>query len=160
MPQKSGWASEAAEKLLGGGFVKEHDFSRADKANQIKRASAPAGCLCEHKSRNRYFFRSLFSPDKRGPGHLQARRTLQHRTHPECRPQADFRRKSSSLSLQPQSEQLRQQNNNTPTPTVINTARTVPNENKECANVCIALNLICQGSEPTQIAPPVSIDEP
>jgi hypothetical protein len=62
MPQKNGWASEAAEKLIGGGIVKGHDFSRADKANQIKRALAPAGCFCKHKSRNRYFFRSLFSP--------------------------------------------------------------------------------------------------
>jgi hypothetical protein len=34
--------SQAAEKLHSAGFVTGHDFSRADKANKINRALAPA----------------------------------------------------------------------------------------------------------------------
>jgi hypothetical protein len=63
---------------------------------------------------------------------------------------ADLRRKSSSFSLHPQLEQLRQQKSNTPTPTVMSTASTVPNDNKECVNKCMLLNLIEQNFiEPT-----------
>src|ERR1035438_7067202 len=35
-------AKQAAEKLKSAGFVTGHDFSRADKANEINRALAPA----------------------------------------------------------------------------------------------------------------------
>ncbi len=57
-------ASELAEKPIGGGFVEGHDFSRADKADQIKRALAPAGCFCKHNSRNRYFSAASSAPAK------------------------------------------------------------------------------------------------
>jgi hypothetical protein len=61
--------------------------------------------------------------------------------------QADLRRKSSSFSLQPQFEQLRQQKRRTPTPAVMSTARIVPNENKECPKKCMLLTLIGQNSD-------------
>jgi hypothetical protein len=35
-------ASQAAKKLNSAGFVTGHDFSRADKVNEINRALAPA----------------------------------------------------------------------------------------------------------------------
>ena len=56
--------------------------------------------------------------------------------------QADFRRKISSFSLQPQSEQLRQQKIKTPTPTVMSTASPVPNESKVCGEKCMGQYLI------------------
>jgi hypothetical protein len=58
--------------------------------------------------------------------------------------QADFRRKSSSFSLQPQLEQLRQQKIKTPTPTVMSTASRVPNESKVCGERCMGQYLIGQ----------------
>jgi hypothetical protein len=69
--------------------------------------------------------------------------------------QADLRRKSSSFSLQPQLEQLRQQKSNTATPAVMSTASTVPNENKECPRKCMLLTLILENSDqPDQILLP------
>ena len=54
---------------------------------------------------------------------------------------ADLRRNSSSFSLQPQLEQLRQQKSRTPTPAVMSTASRVPIENSECARECIGSTL-------------------
>jgi hypothetical protein len=55
--------------------------------------------------------------------------------------QADFRRKSSSFSLQLQLEQLRQQKIKTPTPTVMSAASRVPNESKVCGERCMVNTL-------------------
>jgi len=46
---------------------------------------------------------------------------------------ADLRPNSSSFSLQPQLEQLRQQKRRMPTATVISTAKSVPDEKSLCA---------------------------
>jgi hypothetical protein len=70
------------------------------------------------------------------------RKFIQQITTAESAAQADLRRKSSSFSLQPQSEQLRQQKIKTPTPTVTSTANRVPNENKEWVSECMLLNLL------------------
>jgi hypothetical protein len=43
------------------GFVTGHDFSRADKANRMNRASAPAGSFWGLIRKDSEFFRSLFS---------------------------------------------------------------------------------------------------
>ena len=43
--QKSSWALQVAEKLRGGGFVSGHDFSRADKANEMDWVLTPEGCF-------------------------------------------------------------------------------------------------------------------
>jgi hypothetical protein len=54
-------ALQAAEKLCRVvGLVSGHDFSRADKADKMNRASAPAVCLYVSGARIQAFFRSLF----------------------------------------------------------------------------------------------------
>jgi len=44
------------------GIVTGHHFSRADKANRMNRALAPAGSFWGLVRKDSEFFRSLFSP--------------------------------------------------------------------------------------------------
>ena len=56
-------AKQAAEKtLFWTGFVKGHDFSRADKSHKINGALAPEGYFSGSMGSIKSFFRSLFSP--------------------------------------------------------------------------------------------------
>jgi hypothetical protein len=68
-PIESTGLLQAAEKLHFWGFVTGHDFSRADKANRINWALAPANASWANLSGNQPFFRSLFSPEGRPLGY-------------------------------------------------------------------------------------------
>ncbi len=59
--------------------------------------------------------------------------------------QADLRRKSSSFSLQPQLEQVRQQNRRIPTPAVMTAAKMFPAVKREWASECMVCSFTGAG---------------
>jgi hypothetical protein len=54
------------KNTIGDAVLKGHDFSRADKTNQVKVGFSRGGRLFHEADGNHAFFRSLFSPTKNG----------------------------------------------------------------------------------------------
>jgi hypothetical protein len=71
-------ASRLGEKLNRSGFVSGHGFSRADNANKMSSALAPANPFSPRIAFPSDSFRSLFSPSREGYGLQPVHRDLKN----------------------------------------------------------------------------------